>query len=95
MAPESLDTVEMMMAIEEAFEMDLGALPPNDFGGTAEIVDWLEMQLRRKAPNKIAIAFLKRIAETEHRPELVPHDGETWRREQIEAIVREIAKRWK
>ena len=84
-----LDTVEMVMAIEEAFDVEI----PGEIGqfeSKAEMVDRLEPVLSNQRPNKAAAAWLKRIAKDRQQPELAEGSEGTWRREQIAAIVREI-----
>jgi hypothetical protein len=87
---DSLETVEKLMSIEEAF----GAEIPDDWtehsGGPREMVDWLELRLSNQQPNQRAQAFLKKLAKGQQRAELAEGLNGTWRREQIAAIVREI-----
>jgi acyl carrier protein len=91
-AMDSLDTVEMVMAFEEVFEVDM----PNadsaaeGFDNSREIVHWLEARLSNQRPNKAARTLLRKLAEDQLWPELSEALDENWRREQIEALVREI-----
>jgi hypothetical protein len=59
---DSLETVEKLMSIEEAF----GAEIPDDWtehsGGPGEMVDWLALRLSNQRPNKRAQVFLKKLA---------------------------------
>lgn len=84
----SLDTVEMVMAFEEAFgtEIEGDSFP----AGPSEIVDLLKTNLSNSRPNRAAQALLKEIAKEQHRPELAENLDGLWRREQIAAIVREF-----
>jgi hypothetical protein len=88
----SLDLVEMVMAFEEAFDIEI----PNDvlehFGTPSELVDLLERLLSNQRPNKAAKALLRRLAREQQRPELAEGLEGTWRREQIAAIVREMLR---
>jgi hypothetical protein len=86
---DSLETVELVMFVEEIFGTDI---PEGDAEhlGQAEMVDWLELHLSNQRPNKEAQAFLKKLAKSRQRPELAEGLNGTWRREQIAAIVREI-----
>jgi hypothetical protein len=89
-AMDSLDAVEMVMAIEKAFEVDIAAFDANIFDRPRQLVDWLEVQLLNQRPNKAARALLKKLAHDQQRPELAEGLDGQWRHEQIEAIVREI-----
>jgi hypothetical protein len=91
-AMDSLDTVEMMMVIEEAFEVTLPDPSSETFGSPSEIVDWLEVSLSNQRPNKAAQRFLRRLALEQQRPELAQELDGLWRREQIEAIVQEVLR---
>lgn len=86
----SLDTVEALMAFEEAFGVELPVHESGDFGSPREMVDWLELYLSNERPSKDASALLRKLAKDHNKPELAEGLEGTWRREQIEAIVREI-----
>jgi hypothetical protein len=86
----SLETVEALMAFEEAFGVELPAHESGDFGSPREMVDWLELHLSNERPSKEATALLRKLAKDHNKPELAEGSEDTWRREQIEAIVREI-----
>ena len=87
---DSLDTIELVMAIEEAFEVELPEADERTVGGPGELVDWLEAHLGSRRPNKTARALLRKLAHDQQRPELAEGLERPWRREQISAIVREI-----
>jgi hypothetical protein len=89
-AMDSLDLVQAVMLIEEIFETDIPNGDAESFGSPREIVDWLELHLSNRRPNKEAAAFLRKLAKTHNKPELAEGLEGTWRREQIAAIVREI-----
>jgi len=86
----SLDTVEAVMAFEEAFGIELPVHKSKDFGNPPEMVEWLDLHLSNQRPNKEAAALLRKLAKAHNKPELAQGLEGTWRREQIEAIVREI-----
>ncbi len=89
---DSLDVVEMVMAFEEAFDVEI---PDDDLGhleNRSEVVDRLERLLSNQRPNKAAKVLLKKLAKEQQRPELAEGLDGTWRREQIAAIVREMLK---
>jgi hypothetical protein len=52
-------------------------------------VDWLEMRLSNRRPNKQAVALLRKLAKVHYTPELAEGLNGTWRRERIAAITRE------
>ena len=88
----SLDTVELVIAIEEAFGLEiLGEI--GVFNSQTELVDQLEPVFLNRRPNKAAAALLRRIAKARQQPELADGLDGTWRREQIAAVVREIFQR--
>jgi len=93
---DSLDTVEIVMAIEESFDVEmenLGVDSPDAFDTPSKLVDWLEPRLSNQRPNKAAQDLLRELAENEQWPELPAGLDGPWRREQIAAIVREIFRR--
>jgi hypothetical protein len=87
---DSLDTVELVMMIEEAFDTEITDNDAESFCSPREIVDKLERSFSNARPNAAAKALLKRIAKDQGRPELAEGLEGTWRREQIAAIVREF-----
>jgi hypothetical protein len=89
---DSLDLVEMVMTIEEIFGIDIPANDAEEFGSPSEIVDWLELHLSNKRPNKRAIALLRGLAQSQERLELAEGLDGPWRREQIGAIIRELLR---
>ena len=89
-AMDSLETVEMIMLIEEIFETEIPSCDAEEFGSPCEIVDWLESHLANRRPNKKASAHLKKLADDHGNPALAQGLNGTWRREQIAALVREI-----
>ncbi len=86
----SLDTVEAVMAFEEAFGVELPVHESGDFDTLNEIVDWLELHLSNRRLNRHAAALLRKLAKDRNNPELAEGLEGAWRREQIAAIVREI-----
>jgi len=88
----SLDLVEMVMAFEEAFDVEI---PDNGIAradSLAEVLDLLDRALYNQRPNNAAKALLRKLAKEQQRPELAEGLEGTWRREQIAAIVREILR---
>jgi len=61
-----------------------------NFGSASEIVDWLERHLSNRRPNKEAAARLKELAKRHKSPELAEGLDGTSRKEQIDAIIREM-----
>jgi hypothetical protein len=89
-AMDSLDDVETVMLVEEIFGTDVPNDDAEQFGSPQEIVDWLEINLSNRRPNKQAVPLLRKLAKTQQRPELAEGSDWTWRREHIAAIIREI-----
>ena len=87
---DSLDLVEVVMLIEEIFGTDIPNSDAENLESPRQIVDWLELHLSNRRPNKEAAAFLVRLAKTQNDPEIAEDLEGTWRREQIAAIVREM-----
>lgn len=91
-AMDRFDVVEMVMAFEEAFDVEI---PDDDLGrleNPSEIIDRLDRVLSNQRPNEAAKALLKKLAKEQQRPELAEGLEGTWRREQIAAIVREMLR---
>ena len=86
----SLDTVEAVMTFEEVFAVELPVHEAKTLNGPTEIVDWLELHLSNERPNKQAAQLLRNLAKANNNPELAEGLEGTWRREQIDAIIREI-----
>jgi len=55
-----------------------------------ELVDYLVLHLRGWGPNPYAADFLKKLVETHNTPALAQGLHDSWRREQISAIIQEI-----
>jgi hypothetical protein len=60
------------------------------FHNRREIVDYLVSKLRGWGPNSIAADFLKQLARTRNSPRLAQGLHDSWRVEQISAVVQEI-----
>ena len=87
---DSLDTVEIVMAFEEVFDIEIPDDEAEHCGNPSEMVDSLERTLTNQRPNKQAAAMLRKIAKEQQWPELAEGLDGTWRREQIAAIVRQF-----
>lgn len=87
---DSLDTVEMVMWLEEFLDIEISDEEGESVGSPREIVDVLEKKLSNSRPNREAMVFLQKLAIEKHRPELAEGLDRPWRREQIAAIVREL-----
>jgi len=89
-AIDSLDMVELVMALEELFEIEIPDREAGTLGSPREIINSLEVRLPNRRPNKEAAEVLKRIAREEDRPELIRDLNGLGRRDQIAAIIRTI-----
>ena len=79
------------------FEDVFGTTLPEDLGisslSSREIVEFLELRLLGWGPNREARALLKKLAEEHNNLQLAEGLQSDWRREQIEAVVREMLRR--
>jgi hypothetical protein len=82
---------------EEVEKIDLaedlfGTNVPLDmaFDNPREIVDYLVSELKGWGPNLVAANFLKQLATKRNSPTLAQGLHDSWRREQISAIIQEI-----
>lgn len=82
---EELEKIELA---EDVFGTDL----PVDlvFDNPREIVNYLALQLRGWGPNRVAADFLKRLATKRNSPALAQGLHNSWRRDQISAVVEEL-----
>ena len=82
------EELEKIGLAEDLFGTDL----PVDLAldNPSEIVDYLILHLRGWGPNSLAALFLKKLAETHSAPALAQGLHDSWRREQISAIIQEI-----
>ncbi len=82
------EEVEKIELAEDLFGTDL----PIDlaFDNPFELVDYLVLHLRGWGPNPFAADFLKKLAKTHNTPALAQGLHDSWRREQISAIIQEI-----
>jgi hypothetical protein len=82
---------------EEVEKIDLaedlfGTNVPLDmaFDNPREIVDYLVSELKGWGPNPVAANFLKQLATKRNSPTLAQGLHDSWRREQISALIQEI-----
>jgi hypothetical protein len=81
--------IEAVMLFEEIF--GAGILDNiEDLGSRSAMVDWLEPRLSDWGPSKQAAILLRNLAKAEQRPELAEGLDRAWRREQIDAVIRDI-----
>jgi hypothetical protein len=82
------EELEKIGLAEDLFGTDL----PVDlaFDNPPGLVDYLVLQLRGWGPKPLAADFLKKLAETHDAPALAQGLHDSWRREQISAIIQEI-----
>lgn len=67
-ARDSLDSVEMVMAFEEVFNIEILDDEAERGGSPSEIVDRLERRLSNQRPNQQASAMLRKLAKEQQRP---------------------------
>jgi hypothetical protein len=89
-AMDSLDLLEVVMALEEVLGIELPSNDAEQFGTQREMVDWLESRLSNQRPTNKAAALLRGLAKSHNDPVLAEGLNGTWRREQIAAIIREL-----
>jgi hypothetical protein len=84
------DELEKILLAEGLF----GTQVPADlvFNDPPELVDYLVLHLKGWGPNPDAANFLKKLAEMHSMPALAQGLHDSWRREQISAIIQEIFK---
>ena len=82
------EELEKIGLAEDLFGTDL----PVDlaFDNPREIVDYLALQLKGWGPNPVAKRFLKQLATKRNSPALAQGLHDSWRREQISAVIQEI-----
>jgi hypothetical protein len=81
--------IEMMTDFEEIFRVDI----PDDIetlDSPCAMREWLEPRLANWGPGKQAAAVLRKLAKDQQRPELADGLDRAWRREQIDAVIRDI-----
>jgi len=88
----SVDLVEVIMAIEESFEVEIPDHDAEAISGPREIVNWLTVHLAGKAMSDGAVLQLENLARQRRMPHLMQNLNRTWQPEQINAIVREILR---
>src|SRR5436853_5333757 len=89
-AMDSLDSVELVIALEELFEVEITDDEAEKLESPRDIVDLLEKLLSNCRPNARAKALLKRLAKSREDKSLAEDFSGCWRREQIAAIIREM-----
>jgi hypothetical protein len=87
---DSLDSVEVLIAIEEAVGVNIPDADAEAMATPRHVVEWLLPRIGNAAPNQIASLLLKKVSARENRSELTDALTEPWRREQVAAVVREI-----
>jgi hypothetical protein len=83
-----LEELEQIELAEEIFGTDF----PVDLAlnQQRELVDHFVLQLKGWGPNRIAADFLNRLAKKHDSPELAQGLHDSWRREQVSAVIQEI-----
>jgi hypothetical protein len=83
---EKLDLAEEVFGADFPFDLseDLTVNNPR------ELVDYFVLHLRGWGPNPVAADFLKQLATKRNSPALAQGLHDSWRREQISAVIQEI-----
>jgi hypothetical protein len=82
---------EELEKIELAEDLFGTALPVDlAFDNPRGIVDYLALQLKGWGPKPVAADFLKQLATKRNSPALAQGLHDSWRREQISAVIQEI-----
>jgi hypothetical protein len=66
----SIDFIEVVMAVEDSFGIEILDVDAKGFGGPRDIVDWLELRLIGKRINQRTAPLLAKLAELQGSPEL-------------------------
>ncbi len=88
----SIDLVEVIMAIEESFAVEIPDHDAEAIRGPREIVNWLIVHLAGKAMSDGAALQLENLSRQRRMPHLMQNLDRTWQPDQINAIVREILR---
>jgi hypothetical protein len=86
---EELEKIELA---EEVFGTDFPVDLAEDLtvNNPREVVDYFVLHLKGWGPNPVAADFLKQLATKHNSPALAQGLHDSWRREQISAVVQEI-----
>jgi len=86
---EELEKIELA---EEVFGTDfpLDLIEDLTVNSPREVVDYFALHLKGWGPNRTAADLLKQLATKRNRPALAQGLHDSWRREQISAVIQEI-----
>ena len=93
MIPKSADNsalADLLIFVEKIFATHIPDDDAKHLGGPGGAEHWLELHLSNQRPNWHATTLLRKLAEAQQRTELAEGLDETWRREQIGAIIGDI-----
>jgi hypothetical protein len=85
---EKIELAEELFGID--FPVDLDLTEDLTMDNPREVVDYFVLHLRSWGPNPAAADFLKEMAKKHNRPALAEGLHESWRRDQISAVIGEI-----
>jgi len=88
----SINLIDVVLAIEESFGVEIPDLDAAAFSSPRDIVEWLALRLAGKPVAGPAAPLLENLSRQRGAPELADRSDGTWRREQIEAVVHEILR---
>jgi hypothetical protein len=86
----SLDSVEAVIELEDILEIEISDQDAERFSNLRTTVDTLEYRLRTMRPSLKSANLLRNLAKSQNNPKLGEGLEDRWRREQIEAVVREL-----
>jgi hypothetical protein len=87
-----LEELEKIELAEEVFGTDFPVDLTEDLtvNNPREVVDYFVLHLKGWGPNPVAADFLKQLATKHNSPALAQGLHDSWRREQISAVIQEI-----
>jgi acyl carrier protein len=87
---DSLDSVEVVIAVEKTFDVVITDEEAQGMQTPRHILNWLLPRVGNRAPNKKALHMLERVSVREKQAMLFRNDGSCWSEEQVVAVLHEI-----
>jgi len=89
-AMDSLDSVEVVIAIEETFDVTISDRDAEAMQTPRSVINWLLPRVQGHVPNDVARRCLLKLSERDSRTDLLKDIGEPWSAEQVIAVLRDI-----